>query len=183
MTLANMRQGTRTDLEHRAKLPQVSLDDAARKVGVGRRSVVTAKKVQKDGDPALVEAVKRGDISVAGAERIAAKTRDEQREIVAGGKQAIKQAAKSARKAQSIRPRPRTTVADVRKAWIDAAETRDKLSDFVSTLPAHEATKWRAIFAGYSTNSSYRRPIFLVIRWEARPHRSSCANSLNASRA
>jgi hypothetical protein len=100
--LANMRQGTRTDLEHRAKLPEVSLDDAARKVGVSRRSVVTAKKVQKDGDPALVEAVKRGDISVAGAERLAIKPEDEQREIVAGGKRAIKQAVKTARKAKSI---------------------------------------------------------------------------------
>jgi len=43
--IANMRQGARTDIKHRANLPEVSNAEAAAMMNVSERSVKSAKKV------------------------------------------------------------------------------------------------------------------------------------------
>src|SRR5690606_36085370 len=69
--LANMRQGARTDTEHRANLHEVSAADAGRMLNISERSVETAKQVHESGTPELVKAVETGKVSVSGAALIA----------------------------------------------------------------------------------------------------------------
>ncbi len=59
--LANMRQGARTDIQHKANLPEVSNQDAADKLSVSERSVKSAKQVKEKGIPELVEVVEQGE--------------------------------------------------------------------------------------------------------------------------
>lgn len=51
--LANMRQGSRTDLEHSANLHEVSSAEDAKKLNVSERSVKSAKVVQNGGSANL----------------------------------------------------------------------------------------------------------------------------------
>jgi hypothetical protein len=80
--LANMPSGTRTDLEPRANLHEVSADEAAEKLNVSPRSVKTAKSVQRDGAPELIEAVETGEVAVSAAAELAKLPADEQAEIL-----------------------------------------------------------------------------------------------------
>src|SRR5262249_46930029 len=69
-TLANMRQGERTDLPS-IEGKFVSQEQAATLLNVGTASVERAKIVQNSGDPELIAAVEAGELSVSGAaERI-----------------------------------------------------------------------------------------------------------------
>lgn len=63
--LANMRQGTRTDLEHSANLPNVSQSQAAGLLGVSDRSLRSAKTVRFKGEPEVVSAVEQGVMPVS----------------------------------------------------------------------------------------------------------------------
>jgi hypothetical protein len=64
--LANMRQGERTDLPSiEGRL--VSQQQAAELLNVGVASVERAKIVHEQGEPELVAAVERGEVSVSGA--------------------------------------------------------------------------------------------------------------------
>ena len=62
--LANMRQGARTDLAPNGAMSQA---DAANLLNVSRRSVQRAAALRESGDPALVEMVKRGAMTVQDA--------------------------------------------------------------------------------------------------------------------
>jgi ParB-like chromosome segregation protein Spo0J len=80
-SLANMKQGARTDLEPSASLPkvaEVSQADAARMLDVSTRSVTAAAKVIEHGTPELVEAVKQGEVSISKAAQIASLPKVEQ---------------------------------------------------------------------------------------------------------
>ncbi len=65
--MANMKSGTRTDLEPSANWPEVPISKAAERLNVGERSVIRARKVLAEASPAIVEAVRTGDISVSKA--------------------------------------------------------------------------------------------------------------------
>ena len=62
--LATMRQGARTDL---SPIGEMSQARAAELLNVGKRSVERATVVRDQGEPELIEAVERGEISVSGA--------------------------------------------------------------------------------------------------------------------
>lgn len=57
--LAKMEQGARTDLKPSANLQEVSRAQAAELLSVSERSVNTAKKVERQGAPELIEAVEQ----------------------------------------------------------------------------------------------------------------------------
>lgn len=80
--IANMRQGERTDIQPSANLPKVSVSDAAGMVNVSERSVGTARAVLNEGQPELVRAVERGEISVSAASEATAFEPEVQREVV-----------------------------------------------------------------------------------------------------
>lgn len=63
--------------------PLVSLDDAAKKLKVGRTSAARAKRVITSGTPELIAAVDSGDLAVAAAEKIANMPKAEQVAAVA----------------------------------------------------------------------------------------------------
>ena len=65
-SLANMRQGERTDVEPSANLQKVSQSDAAEMLQVSPRSVATAAKIERDAPVEVVEAVKAGAMPVRG---------------------------------------------------------------------------------------------------------------------
>jgi hypothetical protein len=72
-------------------------------LGVSERSIADATKVKKDGDPALVEAVKVGDVSVSTAAQLAKAPKAEQREVLAKAKSQPKLAAKMTIKAAATK--------------------------------------------------------------------------------
>lgn len=65
-------------------------DQAAAVMNVSPRSVESASNVREKGAPELVEAVKRGEVSVSAAEALTARTPAEQAEVVAKGPKAVK---------------------------------------------------------------------------------------------
>jgi len=95
--LATVRQGARTDLEPRANLPEVTQEQAAELLNVGLRTVKTAGRVLDNGDPSLVSAVERGEVSVSAAADVAELPKEQQREIVARGEKEILAAARRLR--------------------------------------------------------------------------------------
>lgn len=79
-SIANMRQGERTDLEPSATLPKVSRAEAAELVGVSERTVTSAAKVQNE-SPELIEPVLQGKIDVHTAAQAADLPPEEREEI------------------------------------------------------------------------------------------------------
>jgi ParB-like chromosome segregation protein Spo0J len=92
--LATMEQGARTDL---ASIEAMSQPIAAEMLNVGRSAVQRATIVLDSGAPELVKAVEQGGVSVSAAADIAKLPENEQREIVAGGKQEVIRNAKRIR--------------------------------------------------------------------------------------
>lgn len=89
--LANMRQGTRTDI---VEISTMSQSAAADLVNVSRETVNMAKVVIDHGTPELARSVERGSIPVSVAAGIARLPEPEQREIVARGEKEIRAAYK-----------------------------------------------------------------------------------------
>ena len=68
-------------------------EKVAAAVGMSHGTLTQARKVVADGTPELVEAMDKGTVSVNAAAQIASLPPEEQREVVAGGKEAIANAA------------------------------------------------------------------------------------------
>jgi N6-adenosine-specific RNA methylase IME4 len=66
--LATMRQGSRTDLQHSANLPEVSQDKAAEMMNVSPRTVRTVTAVEREA-PDLIPQIEKGELSATGAMR------------------------------------------------------------------------------------------------------------------
>ncbi len=66
--MANMKSGRRTDTKPGANLREVSIEEAAKIMGVSPRLVDSAKKVQRE-DPDLFEEIKEGKVTVNAAVR------------------------------------------------------------------------------------------------------------------
>ena len=65
--LANMKSGSRTDVEPNALMREVSIKQAAQQLSVGTRSVNNAKLMLESGDDELIHQVETGDMSVTTA--------------------------------------------------------------------------------------------------------------------
>jgi ParB-like chromosome segregation protein Spo0J len=76
--IATMQQGARTDL---AQICAMSQPEAAKKIRVSRSSAQMAREVRKNGVPAIVAAVKSGQMPLGRAHKIA-KLSNEQQEVV-----------------------------------------------------------------------------------------------------
>lgn len=79
-------------------------DQAAAMLNVSPRTVEAASKVLKHGVPELVEAMARGQVAVSAAAAVATLPAEEQREAVAGGKEAVREKAKAVRAAKAKAP-------------------------------------------------------------------------------
>lgn len=101
--LAKMPQGARTDLQPSANLPEVSQPQAAAMLNVSERSLRTAKTVQEQGAPELIEAVETGEASVSAAALVATLPKDEQAEIASMGGRAVAEAAREIREGKHVR--------------------------------------------------------------------------------
>jgi hypothetical protein len=73
--VANMKSGSRTDLEPPANLQEVSISDAAKKHKVSERMVSAANKLAKAAPPAVVEAVRDGILTVNAAQKLIERTK------------------------------------------------------------------------------------------------------------
>lgn len=105
-SLANMRQGERTDVEPSANLPKVSQSDAAQLLQVSTRAVTTAAKVERTAPAEVVEAVKAGNISLNMAAQVAELPEEEQEEVAHSDN--IKDAATKAVKKHRHQSKPKT---------------------------------------------------------------------------
>ena len=85
-----------------------SIEEASKRLNVGKASVERARKVIDDGDPELVKAVEQNKVRVsAAATKLLSKTPEEQRKILADPKLL----------AQTIKPSERTPLDRLEKAW------------------------------------------------------------------
>ena len=114
--LANMGQGSRTDLEPRANLHEVSTADAADLLNVSERSVKSGRKVRDKGDDSLIDAVESGQVSVSAAADVAELLKPEQAEIVARGEKEILTAAKEIRQKKAAKRREENKQTAAKKA-------------------------------------------------------------------
>ncbi len=80
-----------------------SAAEVAQMFNVGRGTVETAAKLLRQGVPELVTAVERGEVAVSAAAAVSTLPAEEQREVVAGGKDAIKAKAREIREAKPKR--------------------------------------------------------------------------------
>lgn len=80
--IATMRQGERTDLKPSATSQKVSRKAAAEMIGASERTTADAAKAKGQGDPALFQAVKVGDIPANVAADLTHAPKEEQREAV-----------------------------------------------------------------------------------------------------
>ena len=97
--IANLSHGGDRTSEQTAnlQLEAVSRKQAADMLNVSERSVNTAKKVQKDAAPELVDQVKHGNVSVSAAAEVSSLPQEEQQHIVAKGEKEILEAARKIR--------------------------------------------------------------------------------------
>jgi ParB-like chromosome segregation protein Spo0J len=66
--MANMKSGSRTDLEPRGNCPEVSLEKAAQIMGVSRTTAVRGRRVLRQSDPETISEIKAGHKTIS-AER------------------------------------------------------------------------------------------------------------------
>lgn len=94
--IANLPHGgDRT--EQTANLQDATRAQAADTLNVSERTVNTAKKVQREGSPELIEAVEQGKVSVSAAADVATLRKEEQADVVAKGEAEILAKAKEIR--------------------------------------------------------------------------------------
>ncbi len=123
--LANMRQGSRTDLQPRANLPEVSNGQAAELMNVSERSIKSAKKIQSKGIPELVSKVEDGDIKVSIGADVADLPEEEQKRLIGLQQKAILNAAK---KIRTERSRERRKDIEARnQAYLEEARIRNQM--------------------------------------------------------
>lgn len=122
MVAANL---TALSIEEKEDAPPIgghpTAQQSAELMNVGTRSVERAKKVIEDGVPALQDAVKRGDVSVAAAAEVAELPKSQQKRIVAQGK--VKEAAAAKRE----KPAKPDEVEKIQGELKKANETIDEL--------------------------------------------------------
>lgn len=86
------------------KPEQIAIDKAAKQLGISARTVASACKVVRDGTPALLEAVKNGQIRSSAAEQISMLDEENQKDLCEQGPKAISQAARDIRQ-DSMKPK------------------------------------------------------------------------------
>lgn len=97
--LATMKQGgdrAKQSIDGFASTPSgVAMREAAEMLNVGEATVQRSKKIRKLGSPELVAAVEAGEVTVGAAYKVAELDHEQQRELVASGPAAIKEAHKA----------------------------------------------------------------------------------------
>jgi hypothetical protein len=114
----------------------LSQHEAAKKLKVSVESVGSARKVLSDRDPALVQAVKRGDIPVSVAAELTL-IPEVQREVVLGGRRAATETAKRSRSPRSAtghrRPVDRNIAWELTKT--EQTVLKEALQEWASARP------------------------------------------------
>jgi ParB-like chromosome segregation protein Spo0J len=72
--LANLKHGGDRRTDQAANLPLVSQRQAAQRFGVSNKSVIEAKRLEREAAPEILAAVERGELTVYGASRLARAT-------------------------------------------------------------------------------------------------------------
>lgn len=117
--LANMKQGSRTDL---SPIGEMSQSQAAEMLNVGKRSVERARAVIDEGASELIAEVEQGRISVSAAADVATLPKSQQVEIVARGEKEILEAAKSIRQEKAEARRAELAVVKQNKPSLPAGK-------------------------------------------------------------
>ncbi|SEL91840.1 hypothetical protein SAMN05216359_12511 [Roseateles sp. YR242] len=112
-TLAESAAGQPTEAAVPAAPPLKSREAIAKAARISAATVSQIEKIQKAAAPALVAAVKAGEVSISAAAVIAELSADEQAAAAAGGKKELRQAAKRVREAKNGKKGVGDAVADV----------------------------------------------------------------------
>jgi hypothetical protein len=117
-------------------LDSESVDSIARSAGVSRSSVFTAQQVVDKAVPELTKAVRDGAVKISAAAALADEPAEKQRELVAAGPKAIKDAAREKRK-----PSPKLSAAERERltAIAKGKEVEEESSDAPDEFNPHAA--------------------------------------------
>jgi ParB-like chromosome segregation protein Spo0J len=127
--LANIDHGGNRKTDQTANLRlEVTQKNAAEKLNISERTVAAAVKINKMAIPELAAEVANGNISINAASQIAKLSEAEQKDIVAAGPAAIKEATRRIKAAMQAGP--------VEDANIDAAEVRHQACSEPAQTPA-----------------------------------------------
>ena len=138
--LANMKRGTRTDLELPANLPEVSQAIAAETMKVSERLLRDAKRVKEEGSNEQIESIRNGSKSVTKVlQEIKAKETEPVKPKAATKKRQINSAVKQV--TDDARPEPLYDSANNRTNK-KAVPLKDASWKDVQNLPAGEQIQW-----------------------------------------
>ncbi len=107
-----------------------TIAEAAKKLNVGARTIKRHRKVTEEGAAELVDAMDSGDVGVKTAETLLSLDKDEQREVVAAGPDAVKQAARKARS----EPKPARNLSDGEKKIRAATQANNLFNEMAKLL-------------------------------------------------
>lgn len=129
--IAGLKQGEQTpvsaNLHERGRATERAIRAAGAAGQISPRTVADAVKVQREGIPELVGAMKRGEVSISAAARVAALPQAEQREAV--------------RRRETKAPAPRIQT----KAKKSSAESKPPGGAPMEAAPAAEQSTWQAV--------------------------------------
>ncbi len=130
--------------------PLATREALAKAARLSSSQVVLIEKIQKQGAPELVAAVKAGAVSINAAAAVATLPAHEQAAAAAAGAQELKQAAKRVREAKRKSPPPGPVpeaAADGHEAEAPVADTLESLRQRVAVLEAENADLRRELAA------------------------------------
>lgn len=113
--VANLERGSNQHSREDGPIgpPSISNDKAAEMLTVGKTSVKRAKKVQKEGSEALIQAVESGNIKVSAAETLTKLPKEEQDQVIEQGDEAVKKKVTEIRKGAKDAPDKKLDVSKI----------------------------------------------------------------------
>lgn len=126
--LANLGEGR--PAKETASREAVSQAEAAKLMGVGRSTVQRAQQVIEKGVPELAEAVEQGEVHIKTAVELTRLPEAEQREVLAAGKEKVKETVKELRASPPARQEP----SEDQQALRRRQKTESLFGDLVSSI-------------------------------------------------
>lgn len=145
--LAKISHGGDRRSDQAANLPVgPTQSEAASMLSISERALRSAKKVERDGVPELVNAVEVGHVSVSAAADVAGLPKDEQKKIVSEGVKSVRAAAKAVRdtRRNPPEPKPDTPQPPERGAEAICKRVREAVSILSGLPPAGEVVGYFA---------------------------------------
>lgn len=134
--LATLKHGDNQHTKEDGQNCPSSIEDAANALNVSPRSVKSAKKVQEEGSKAVQQAIEEGALTVGLAAKLVAAVpgKADQTAILAGGKEAVKEAVKNPPSTLPVPSKREKDLESFRKAKSAAKQHNNAMIRFIDTM-------------------------------------------------